>query len=136
MPERYVIVVASMGPRQLSRGISSSTWRAPEGVTASMGPRQLSRGIRAGLENRGPVILASMGPRQLSRGITDVGTDGGSRITGFNGATAIEPWNRHHGVRIRAALPASMGPRQLSRGIQHPGYGLISFTGLQWGHGN
>ena len=87
-----------------------------------------------------------MGPRQLSRGIVSaVRPPRGPRATGFNGATAIEPWNlrslqrrisapfrfngataiepwnRHPGAEgVRPGDKASMGPRQLSRGIEIP----------------
>ena len=83
-----------------------------------MGPRQLSRGIYRRLDAIARHMAASMGPRQLSRGITASERVRCFRQVGFNGATAIEPWNRESRGPDRLRQDgASMGPRQLSRGI-------------------
>ncbi|MFO0767829.1 MAG: helix-turn-helix transcriptional regulator [Nitrospiraceae bacterium] len=57
--------------------------------------------------------------------------------TRFNGATAIEPWNR---VTVDGVVRTNLtlhGPRQLSRGItQEQLAERLGVTRLQWGHGN
>ncbi len=54
----------------------------------------------------------------------------------FNGATAFEPWNQPRIKRLTTIRPsASMGPRHLSRGIVRKEVESIGTMLLQWGHG-
>ncbi len=129
---------------------------------ASMGPRHCCRGIlQPRAEAIFPLRLASMGPRHCCRGITQSADHRECRRSGFNGATALLPWNRRtacHSPRplwcfngATALLPwnhadcsesqptgtaASMGPRHCCRGICEPVTRTVkSLTWLQWGHG-
>ncbi len=56
--------------------------------------------------------------------------------TGFNGATAIQPWIQSVRVDQDIAVQASMGPRLFSRGYL---IAVVMFLALllwlQWGHG-
>ena len=55
----------------------------------------------------------------------------------FNGATAFQPW-KHEGLCDEKGLPtdASMGPRPFSRGNAiFPHFPGLPGSGLQWGHG-
>ena len=63
-----------------------------------------------------------MGPRHLSRGIQLVDQEPIARESGFNGATASEPWNQQLKAFAANLHDASMGPRHLSRGIVEQSY--------------
>ena len=78
--------VASMGPRLISRGVVG-LGNQPHLHQASMGPRLISRGVCGDPRRHRPDFCASMGPRLISRG---VGFSSSIRSTasGFNGAAA------------------------------------------------
>ena len=83
---------------------------------------------------------ASMGPRRWSRGREVASRDDGSAsLTGFNGATAMEPWKSSEPrLRPSVATVASMGPRRWSRGRADASCQILQLppNRLQWGHGD
>jgi len=108
-------LLASMGPRHLSRGILrgadarlSPTARRFNGATASE-PWNLP----AFCFDAGQPLHASMGPRHLSRGIDDGGDALFDPLLGFNGATASEPWN----LRSQTGLWSARCTLQWGHGI-------------------
>src|SRR5204862_76855 len=125
-----------------------------------MGPRRWSRGMVAGQPFDAHPHPASMGPRRWSRGMDEIIGWHWFPSMGFNGATAVEPWN---GRLRKACSPASgrfngatavepwngrwstlrRSPSSRFNGATavEPWNGrnhrvaLVSLYGLQWGHG-
>ena len=103
------------------------------GVTASMGPRPFSRGNRPERNSPGGTQPASMGPRPFSRG-NFVWCGPPQSPTGFNGATAFQPWKCHavgpdpnRSLQWGHGLSAvEIAARLLLRNFMWP---------VQWGHG-
>ena len=79
-----------------------------------------------------------MGPRRWSRGRGQTLRASPARVSGFNGATAMEPWKRwnYHWCLLDPDY-ASMGPRRWSRGrVGLRCSAVSSVQSLQWGHGD
>ena len=108
---------ASMGPRPFSRGnIHDVCILGPESYSLQWGHGLSAVEMALNDNIQRLMVLASMGPRPFSRG--NGGCQYPSRVgrTGFNGATAFQPWKSASGATYVSHPCASMGPRPFSRG--------------------